>query len=61
MDYDGWLKSSHSYVYLDTPNSNLLCCICRSVSYWLLRFPCPILIFLQHAFRGANHKQNLRT
>jgi hypothetical protein len=34
MDYDyddSWLKSSHSYVYLDTPNSNLLCCICRSV------------------------------
>ncbi|KAH9997668.1 hypothetical protein BJV77DRAFT_983876 [Russula vinacea] len=30
MDYDNSsLKSSHSYVYADTPNSNLLCCICR--------------------------------
>lgn len=29
-DYDNsWLKSSHSYVYVHTPNSNLLCCICR--------------------------------
>ena len=31
MDYDRWLKSSQSYIYVDTPNSNLLCCICRSV------------------------------
>ncbi|KAH9972221.1 hypothetical protein BJV74DRAFT_211367 [Russula compacta] len=29
MDYDSWLKSSHSYVYVGSPNSNLLCCICR--------------------------------
>ncbi|KAI0291149.1 hypothetical protein BC826DRAFT_912610, partial [Russula brevipes] len=29
MDYDRWLKSSQSYIYVDTPNSNLLCCICR--------------------------------
>ena len=27
-----WLASSLSYVYVDPPNSNLLCCICRSVS-----------------------------
>ncbi|KAI0260879.1 hypothetical protein BC834DRAFT_973156 [Gloeopeniophorella convolvens] len=29
MDYSAWLASSQSYVYVDTPNSNLVCCICR--------------------------------
>ncbi|KAI9453154.1 hypothetical protein BJY52DRAFT_1205548 [Lactarius psammicola] len=29
MDHNSWLASSLSYVYVDPPNSNLLCCICR--------------------------------
>ncbi|KAI0293365.1 hypothetical protein B0F90DRAFT_1643080 [Multifurca ochricompacta] len=29
MNYNSWLASSQSYVYVDTPNSNLVCCICR--------------------------------
>ncbi|KAF8259428.1 hypothetical protein EI94DRAFT_1751624 [Lactarius quietus] len=29
MDHHAWLASSLSYVYVDPPNSNLLCCICR--------------------------------
>ncbi|KAH8997674.1 hypothetical protein EDB86DRAFT_2803416, partial [Lactarius hatsudake] len=29
MDHNSWLASSLSYVYVDPPNSNLVCCICR--------------------------------
>ncbi|TFY66843.1 hypothetical protein EVG20_g4250 [Dentipellis fragilis] len=30
MDQDQWLATSSSYTYVDTPNSNLICCICRN-------------------------------
>jgi hypothetical protein len=64
MDYDSWLKSSHSYVYIHSPDSNLLCCICRSVSH-LLPFPFPPFTFpllsLQHAFHTPDYNSNLRT
>src|SRR6266478_3456311 len=47
------LKSSHSYVYVDIPNSNLLCCICRSVFASLFHLPtqyCP------SGFTSSPHK-----
>ena len=63
MDCDNSpLISSHSYVYVDTPNSNLLCCICRSVPS--SRAPLRLSHYntsLQNALRRANYESNLRT
>ncbi|KAA1472925.1 hypothetical protein DENSPDRAFT_779170 [Dentipellis sp. KUC8613] len=30
MERDEWLATSNSYNYIDAPNSNLICCICRN-------------------------------